>query len=131
VSDEIVRGEGRNDDGGGAPIKKAKRPPISVSKFIVALAGLVIVLLVIVNDSVTVDRLVSDISSIDSTYKEMRFRNDSLQAELKKLSSSERITKIGAEKLGLVYSSQTLDEIAVDKDKLDDAKQTDARDTAK
>ncbi len=112
-----------------------KNPPksssLTVSKFIVVLAGVAGVLLLIVNNSVTVDRLVSDISSLDSAYSEMKFKNDSLQAELKKLSSAERITRIASEKLGLVYSSQTLEQIDIDKNKLEKAEKQDARDTTK
>ena len=111
-----------------------KNPPKSsptVSKFIVVLAGVAGVLLLIVNNSVTVDRLVSDISSLDSTYSEIKFQNDSLQAELKKLSGAERITRIASEKLGLVYSSQTLEQIEIDKNQLEKAEKQDARDTTK
>ena len=131
MNDEVEREDEQNSPDGEATKGKAKRPSITVSKFILALGGIVIILLIIVNDSVTVDRLVGDISSLDSTQKEMSFSNDSLQAELRKLSSAERITRIASEKLGLVYSSRTLDEIAIDKDKLDDARRRDARDTTK
>ncbi len=109
----------------------SKLSSLTVSKFIVVLAGVAGVLLLIVNNSVTVDRLVSDISSLDSAYSEMKFKNDSLQAELKKLSSAERITRIASEKLGLVYSSQTLEQIDIDKNKLEKAEKQDARDTTK
>ena len=109
----------------------SKLSSLTVSKFIVVLAGVAGVLLLIVNNSVTVDRLVSDISSLDSAYSEMKFKNDSLQAELKKLSSAERITRIASEKLGLVYSSQTLEQINIDKNKLEKAEKQDARDTTK
>ncbi len=105
--------------------------PLTVSKFIMIFGGIVVVLLLIVNNSVTVDRLAIDISSLDSSYKEIKFKNDSLQAELKKLSSAERITRIASEKLGLVYSSQTLEQIEIDKDKLHEAEQQDVRDTSK
>ncbi len=109
----------------------SKLSSLTVSKFIVVLAGVAGVLLLIVNNSVTVDRLVSDISSLDSTYSEIKFQSDSLQAELKKLSSAERITRIASEKLGLVYSSQTLEQIDIDKNKLEKAEKQDARDTTK
>ena len=104
---------------------------LTVSKFILIFGGIVVVLLLVVNNSVTVDRLAIDISSLDSSYKEIKFKNDSLQAELKKLSSAERITRIASERLGLVYSSQTLEQIEVDKDNLNRAEQQDARDTSK
>ncbi len=124
-----------NNEGNRAAIasepKQRKSTAPSVSKFIVVLGGIVAILLVIVNNSVTVDRLVGEISSLDSTYKKLQFSGDSLQAEMKKLSSAERITRIGSERLGLVYSSQTLDVIAIDKDKLDDAEKRDARDTTR
>jgi cell division protein FtsL len=131
MNDEVERDDEQRSPAGDQTKGKAKRPSITVSKFILVLGGIVVILLIIVNDSVTVDRLVSEISSLDSTQKEMSFSNDSLQAELRKLSSAERITRIASEKLGLVYSSQTLDEIAIDKDKLDDARRRDARDTTK
>lgn len=123
MSEEVDRHVKQNDH--------RKSAPLTVSKFIIMLGGIVIVLLLIVNNSVTVDRLVIDISSLDSSYKEIKFKNDSLQAELKKLSSAERITRIASEKLGLVYSSQTLEQIEIDKSKLDKAEQQDARDTTK
>jgi len=129
MSEEIEQKEKIGDGELGEKGKKHPLPP--VSKFIVFLGGIVFVLLVIVNNSVTVDRLVGEISSLDSTYKEIEFQNDSLQAELTKLSSAERITRIASEKLGLVYSNQTLDEIEVDKNKLDKAEQEDARETTK
>ncbi len=88
-------------------------------------------LLLIVNNSVTVDRLSSDIGSLESAYSQIKFQNDSLQAELKKLSSAERITQIASEKLGLAYSSQSLDQIEIDKSKLDEAEKQDARETTK
>jgi cell division protein FtsL len=125
----------RDDDGRGPSSGTAKgrheRPSITVSRFIVVLGGIVVVLLVVVNNSVTVDRLLGNISSLDSTYRKLRLSNDSLQAELRKLSSAERITKIASERLGLVYSSQTLDEIQIDREKLDLAKREDARDTTR
>jgi cell division protein FtsL len=131
MSEEIDREEEQNESTHKDGARRGKRSSPTVSKFIVILGGVVLVLLVIVNNSVTVDSLVSDISSLDSTYNEMKFSNDSLQAELKKLSSAERITRIASDKLGLVYSSQTLDEIGIDKSKLDEARQRDARDTTK
>ncbi len=104
---------------------------LSVSKFIIVLGGVVCILLLIVNNSVTVDALVGDIGSLDSTYARVRSQNDSLQAELRRLSSAERITRIASEKLGLVYSSQTLEQIQIDGDKLQEAEEQDARDTTK
>jgi len=103
----------------------------TVSKFILILGGVVAVLLLVVNNSVMVDSLVRDISTLDSTYKATRFQNDSLQAELKKLSSAERITRVASERLGLTYSSQTIEQIEIDKGTLDKAEQQDARDTTK
>ncbi len=108
-----------------------KRTPLSVSKFILLLAGVVAVLLLIVNDSVTVERLVTEISSLDSTYSRTKIANDSLQAELKKLSSAERITRIASDRLGMVFSGQTLDEIAINKNRLERAERQDARDSTK
>lgn len=111
--------------------KQAKGTPISVSKFIIILAGIVAILLLIVNNSVTVDSLVGNIASLDSTYTELKFSNDSLQAELKRLSSAERITRIASQKLGLVYSTRTLEQIRISKDKLQEAEKQDARDSTK
>ncbi len=113
------------------PKKPTKGASLSVSKFIIVLGGVVCILLLIVNNSVTVDALVGDIGSLDSTYARVRFQNDSLQAELRRLSSAERITRIASEKLGLVYSSQTLEQIQIDRDKLQEAEEQDARDTTK
>jgi len=109
--------------------KKPSSP--TVSRFILMLAALVAVLLLIVNNSVTSERLAVDVSSLDSSYNEMQNRSDSLQAELKKLSSAERITQIASEKLGLVYSPQTLDQIEISRNELEKAQQQDARDTTK
>ncbi len=111
--------------------KQAKGASLSVSKFMIVLAGAVGVLLLIVNNSVTVDSLTAEIGSLDSTYSELKLQNDSLQAEFKRLSSAERITRIASERLGLVYSSQTLDQIQIDKDKLQEAEEQDARDSTK
>ncbi len=111
--------------------KPAKGASLSVSKFMIVLAGAVGVLLLIVNNSVTVDSLTAEIGSLDSTYSELKLQNDSLQAEFKRLSSAERITRIASERLGLVYSSQTLDQIQIDKDKLQEAEEQDARDSTK
>ena len=131
MSEELERDDNKKNGDREVDSKRPHKQPITVSKFIFVFGGVVVVLLIIVNNSVTVDRLVGEISSLDSTYKEMRFRNDSLQAEVRKLSSAERITRIASEKLGLVYSSQTLDKIEVDKDILDEAVQKDARDSTK
>jgi len=131
MSDELDKSDEQNGTADAAETKRRKYSSPTVSKFIVILGGIVLVLLVIVNNSVTVDRLVIDISSLDSTYKEIKFQNDSLQAEVKKLSSAERITRIASEKLGLVYSSQTLDKIEIDKDKINEAEQKDARDSTR
>ncbi len=111
--------------------KPSKAPSLSVSRFIIVLGGAVAILLLIVNNSVTVDALVTEMGSLDSTYARLRFQNDSLQAELKRLSSAERITRIASEKLGLVYSSQTLEQIEIDKDKLKEAEKQDARDSTR
>ncbi len=111
--------------------KSSGASSLSVSRFILVLAGVVAMLLLIVNNSVTVDALVTDIGSLNSTYTRLKFQNDSLQAELKRLSSAERITRIASEKLGLVYSSQTLEQIQIDKDKLKKAEEQDARDSTK
>ncbi len=131
MSEEITRENDKYKAADKSGPMQKRIPSPSISKFIVILAGIVSVLLIIVNNSVTVDRLVSDLSILDSKYKELEFSNDSLQAELKKLSSAERITKIASQSLGLVYSSQTLDQVAISKNKLDDAEQRDARDTTK
>jgi cell division protein FtsL len=114
-----------------APKKPAKGGSLSVSKFIVILAAVAGTLLLIVNNSVTVDSLLVNISTLDSTYTEMKFENDSLQAELKRLSSAERITRIASEKLGLVYSAQTLEQLRINKGKLQEAEEQDAIDSAK
>jgi cell division protein FtsL len=106
-------------------------PSITVSKFIAALLGVVLVLLLIVNNSVTVDRLASDIGFLQAAYVQMRFQNDSLQAELRKISSAERVTRIASEKLGLVYSTQPLDRIEIAKSELEKAEKKDAEDTGR
>lgn len=111
--------------------KEAQSASLSVSKFIILLAGVAAMLLLIVNDSVTVDSLVANIGSLDSTYTELKFKNDSLQAEVKRLSSAERITRIASEKLGLVYSSRTLEEIQISRNKLQEAEKQDARDSTR
>jgi cell division protein FtsL len=111
--------------------KRTKGTSLSVSRFIILFGGIVAILLLIVNNSVTVDALVSDIGTLNSTYTRLRFENDSLQAQLKRLSSAERITRIASEKLGLVFSSQTLDQIQIDRDKLEKAEERDARDSTK
>lgn len=111
--------------------KQPKGASLSVSKFIVVLAGIVAILLLIVNNSVTVDSLVGKIASLDSTYTELKFRNDSLLAEMNRLSSAERITRIASQKLGLVYSTRTLEQIQISKRKLQEAEKLDARDSTK
>lgn len=111
--------------------REARGASLSVSKFIIILAGAAAMLLLIVNDNVTVDSLVANIASLDSTYTELRFQNDSLQAEMKRLSSAERITRIASEKLGLVYSSRTLEVLQISRDKLQEAERRDARDSTK
>lgn len=115
----------------GGRKRQAKGTSLSVSKFMFILAGVVTMLLLIVNDSVTVDSLVAHNASLDSTYTELRFKNDSLQGELKRLSSAERITRIASEKLGLVYSSRTLEQIQVSRNKLQQAEKQDARDSTR
>ena len=122
-------GEQKEQKVTGPPSGKRSSP--TVSKFIFVLGGVVAVLLLIVNNSVTVDRLASDVGLLESAYEQIKFQNDSLQAELKRLSSAERITQIASEKLGLAYSSQSLDQIGIDKSKLDKAEEQDARDTTK
>lgn len=114
--------------------KKKSQPKgasLSVSKFMVILAGVAAILLLVVNNSVTVDSLVANIASLDSAYTELKFRNDSLSAELKRLSSAERITRIASEKLGLVYSTQTLEQLRINKNKLKEAEKQDAVDSTK
>lgn len=110
---------------------QAKSSTPRVSRFIVILVGIVGVLLLVVNDSVTVDRLVAQISSLDSTYSNVKIENDSLQAELRRLSSAERITRIASQRLGLVYSTRTLEQIRVSKSRLEQAEKEDARDSTK
>ena len=132
----------RNSDPGrkdytneNAKIAKRQKPnknsSPTVSKFILLLAGIVAVLLLIVNNSVTVDRLASDIGLLESAYSQMEFQNDSLQAELKKLSSAERITRIASEKLGLAYSNQSIDQIEIDQSVLDKAERQDESNSTK
>ncbi len=111
--------------------KQAKGSSLSVSKFIIILAGVVAMLLLIVNDSVTVDSLLANIASLESSSTELKFKNDSLQAELRRLSSAERITRIASQKLGLVYSSATLEQIRISRKKLQEAEKQDARDSTK
>lgn len=115
----------------GRKKKEAQGTTLSVSKFIIILAGAAAMLLLIVNDSVTVDSLVANIASLDSTHTELKFKHDSLQAEVKRLSSAERITRIASQKLGLVYSSRTLEEIQISRNKLQEAEKQDARDSTK
>ena len=131
MSDAMSQSGNQKNGGSKASPARKDKSSLTVSKFIVVLGGVVVVLLIIVNNSVTVDNLAIQIGSLDSTYREMRFRNDSLQAELRKLSSAERITKIASEKLGLVYSSQTLDKVEIDRNKLNKAQQADAADSTK
>jgi len=132
MSEEIKKLEIQNSD---SPLEKPGKHDMAssnsptVSRFILLLAGVVAVLLLIVNNSVTVDRLASDIGLLQSAYAQIEFQNDSLQAELKKLSSAERITRIASEKLGLAYSSQPLDQIKIDKSDLDKAEEQDGKDT--
>ncbi len=118
-------------ESGGEDRRKPASSSPKVSRFMVILVGIVGVLLLIVNDSVTVHRLVSEISSLDSTYSDMKIQNDSLQAELRRLSSAERITRIASQRLGFVYSSQTMEQIQVDKGRLEQAEKEDARDSTK
>lgn len=123
MSENAKKASGQKKQAGGASV--------SVSKFMIVLAGIVTILLLIVNDSVTVDSLVARIASLDSTYTELQFRHDSLLAEVKRLSSAERITRIASKKLGFVYSTRTLEQIKISKSKLQEAAKLDARDSTK
>jgi len=103
----------------------------SVSKFIAFLAVVVGIFVLIVNNSVHVDLLVAKISSLDSLYSKLKYQNDSLQAEVRKLSSAERITKIASTKLGLVFSDKSLQAIELDRSLLEKAEKKDAEDSAR
>lgn len=132
MSEKVEHTETNGDrEGIKRPSVHSRKKVPSVSKFILFLAGIVGIFVLIVNNSVNVDFLVSKISSLDSLYSKLKYQNDSLQAEVKKLSGAERITKIASTKLGLVFSDKSPQAIEIDKNLLESARKKDLDDSAK
>ncbi len=85
---------------GNRPIKKRKRSPFNIVAIVVVVSLLIVVY---VWNKLTVNRLAVEINDLQVQYQKIIYSNEILKAEINKKSGLERIGKIAADQLGMIY----------------------------
>ncbi len=106
----IYGGEKRSvPTGGTAPMRQNRRVTrrrFSTFNTIVILFGMSLVIVLYVNNILTIDQLASDIGKLETRYAAIQNLNAGLRAEINRKSSWERIGRTATERLGLVFPKE-------------------------
>ncbi|HTX98496.1 MAG TPA: septum formation initiator family protein [Bacteroidota bacterium] len=86
--------------------KRITRRRFSTFNTIVLLFSLSLVIVLYVNNILTIDQLASDIGKLQARYAAIQNTNAALRAEINRKSSWERIGRTATEQLGLVFPKE-------------------------
>lgn len=102
--------------------RKAARRRVSTFNTIVLLFGSGILIVLYVNNIITINSLAAEVGQLQVRCDSLRNTNASLRAEVNMKASWERIGKTAAEQLGLAFPTEQPQKIAVDRDALERAR---------
>ena len=88
------------------PNRRVTHRRFSTFNTIVMLFGLSLVIVLYVNNILTIDQLASDIGKLQTRYAAIQNVNAGLRAEINRKSSWERIGRTATEQLGLVFPKE-------------------------
>lgn len=98
------------------PNRRVTRSRFSTFNTMIVLFSFGIVIVLYINNVITVDHLAAEIGRRQAVYDAQLSANASLRAEVNKKAAWERIGKTATEQLGLVFSTEQPVQIAIDKD---------------
>ncbi|MGA9120417.1 MAG: septum formation initiator family protein [Bacteroidota bacterium] len=118
----IFNGEQRSPAPGGTPLprhnRKITRRRYSTFNTILMLFGVAFVIVLYVNNILTINQLAADVGKLQVRYDAIQNVNASLRAEVNRKSSWERIGRIATEQLGLVFPREQPAPFSIDESAL-------------
>ncbi len=119
-----IYGGTRRETAGGVPPptrsnRRVTRRRFSTFNTILILFGMSLVIVLYVNNILTIDQLASDIGKLQARYAAIQNTNASLRAEINRKSSWERIGRTATEQLGLVFPKEQPQAFDIDKSALE------------
>ncbi len=119
----IYGGEKRSSVSAGPsptrPNRRVTRHRFSTFNTILILFGVSLVIVLYVNNILTIDLLASDIGKLQTRYAAIQNTNAALQAEINRKSSWDRIGRTATEQLGLVFPKEQPQAFDIDQSALD------------
>lgn len=103
---------------GNRPVKRRRRSPFNI---IVTVITVSVLMVLYVANKIAVNRLVIEVSDLQSQYRRIESTNDVLRADINKKSSLERIGKMATQN-GLTYPREQPVWLDVDPDRLETVK---------
>ena len=100
------------------PNKRVSRRRFSTFNTILALFGVAVIIVLYVNNILTIDQLATDVGKLQARYAAVQNVNAALRAEINRKSSWERIGRTATERLGLVFPKEQPTGFTIDQDAL-------------
>jgi cell division protein FtsL len=100
------------------PNRHVTRRRFSTFNTILILFGVAVVIVLYVNNILTIDQLATDVGKLETRYDAIRNTNAALRAEINRKSSWERIGRTATEQLGLVFPKEQPQGFAIDESAL-------------
>lgn len=88
------------------PNKRVSHRRFSTFNTILVLFGVAVVIVLYVNNILTIDQLASDVGKLQARYAAIQNVNATLRADINRKSSWERIGRTATERLGLVFPKE-------------------------
>jgi cell division protein FtsL len=104
------------------PNRRGVRRKVSTFNLITFLLILGLAIVVYVNNIITINHLVVEVSQLQKKYEEIQNTNATLRAEVNKKSDWVRIGTVAGEQLGLRYANEQPVWFDIDQDKLEELK---------
>jgi cell division protein FtsB len=104
------------------PNRRGTRRKVSTFNLIAFLLGFGLAIVVYVNNIITINRLVVEVSQLQKRYEEIQNTNATLKAEVNKKADWVRIGTMAGEQLGLRYANEQPVWFDIDQEKLEELK---------
>ncbi|HLB01205.1 MAG TPA: hypothetical protein VJO14_07440 [Bacteroidota bacterium] len=88
---------------GNRPLKRRKKSPFKIVSLLVIVSGLIVFY---VWNKISVNRLAAEIGDLGSRLKKVESMNEVYRADINKKSNLDKITRLAAERLDMVFASE-------------------------
>ncbi|HOV98360.1 MAG TPA: septum formation initiator family protein [Bacteroidota bacterium] len=103
--------------------RKATKRKVSTFSLVLILVGTAVVVVFYISNVLSVNHLMRQINACQVKHQQMVDEQELLRAQVNKLSSFERIQKIGEYQLGLTFPKESPIPLQIDRDRISEAEQ--------